>query len=242
MKQIFLYISIAGMLVLASCSKEAAIVPREDSPFGTRYEFPQGNHAYDAAAKEVFDQFGIRFIYTGFDSTHLNRAWQGSTQIYSGKPLNDEQATYQINFLKDKVFSFLKPEYAKDIFPPYLYLVYNYYYPSGTSKVYNTVYPGGVDFWVNALFTEAQSAPPVPAAKLKETRVKILAHAIKIAYDRKKINDAPAFHSLFDYVTEIKQYSFEGEHFSGTGDSWETWMQPAMHFLPICQLEPLSNT
>lgn len=216
MKTSFLSIIFASLLLLASCAKEEeAIVPREGSSFGTRYEFPQGTASQDIATKDIFDKFGVRLIYKGYDSTHLNRSWLPSSRIYGGKPLTDVQAAYHVQFMKEQIFDQLKPEYAKGIFPPYIYLVNNYYYPSGVNRVYANVSLSGVDYWISSLFTDAQGTPPSTAAKLKENRVKMLANALKIAYDRGKIKDDPAFHALFDYTTEVALYSFNGANFFG---------------------------
>ena len=151
MKYKYAFSLIFLLATLVACNDEDKLYPRsEDASSISRFEFPQGNNAWDQDLLEIANTFGTIPIYTAFDTLDLNQAWSGTFTIkYYGEPLSDEYAIFYTDFFKNHVFGFLKPELCKGVLPNYIYLVDDLRQAGGFTGGYAPLlcFWGGLDYW-----------------------------------------------------------------------------------------------
>ena len=76
----------------------------------------------------------------------------GST--FSGvkaSPLNDEQAAFYTNFMKNHIFTFLTPEVTDRVLPIYILMAYHMYVETPWGASPNQAKYDGMDFWAFCL-------------------------------------------------------------------------------------------
>lgn len=202
--------------LLASCSNEDTIVPRE-ADVVLRYEFPQGTNEWDEIAKEIKEKYDVYLIYKGFSSLDLSRAWNINSQTnYFGEALTDEQAKNHVKYMKDHIFAYLPVELSRSVLPIYYFLVNNYRtetvgWSGGISTDSVTNFTGGLDFWANSIYTEKVSEFPNTREGLKVHRVRTMRQFFEAAVTRQQIEIPESFHEGFDYVKAIKTYSWDSD-------------------------------
>lgn len=134
MKRKYLLPILGGIiLTLASCYNEKELTPSGDYAV-VRFKFPQGDNSWDQDIKEIHDKYGVYLIYKEISDQDLNRMWTslGTGYLYTGEDLNDEQAEFYVNFLKNNIFNYISPEIAQRALPAKIYMLDNFkkYNPS----------------------------------------------------------------------------------------------------------------
>ena len=146
------------ILLLTSCYEEEKIISKLAEVDILRYEFPQGDNAWDQDVVAIQEKFGVYLIYKNFKHEDFNRSWTGSSigYEYRGEDLTDEQAEKCIAFMKNQIFAHLNPEILDRVLPDYWYLVYDYhqYIAFGSLQLKHGIrfYDRGLDFWAICLF------------------------------------------------------------------------------------------
>lgn len=205
------------IFLLNACYSEDEIVPSEKKMV-LRFEFPQGNNSWDEDIISINDNFGVCLIYTDLEESDFNRAWTGAAgglASMQGQGLNDEQAEFYTNFMKDHVFAYLYPELTKKVFPPYYYMAYDYHAafklsPEMIMKTDLTFGTDGLDFWVTCLEGEpnlllgGQTKRPETAEEFLLNRGEILYEVFKRAVDVGNIVVPDNFNDGIDYKTEVE--------------------------------------
>jgi hypothetical protein len=151
MKKIFIYTAILTTLTLTySCYKEKLIVP--SSSEGTeRFKFPQGTNDYDLLTKKVYDDFGVKIIYKGFNDKDFNLSWLQPAFGKLGFDIPQNQQKDAVEFMANHIFANLSPKFTNKVLPPYFYVADSVYQDviSGTTQTtrpINYEY-AGLDFW-----------------------------------------------------------------------------------------------
>lgn len=115
------------LLTLASCYDEKDLTPSGDYAV-VRFKFPQGDNAWDYDIKNIHDQYGVYLIYKEISEQDLNRMWTslGTGYMFAGEDLNDEQAAFYVDFLKQHIFNYISPEIAQHALPAKIYMLDNF--------------------------------------------------------------------------------------------------------------------
>lgn len=138
-------------LMISSCYKEDVLRP-SSSEGGDRFAFPQGNSNYDARIKKVYDDFGVKIIYKGYQDKDFNLSWLSAGIGKKGRDVIENQRESAVNYVVDHIFGNITPQIARKVLPPYFYVA--------DSVTQITVYPNvqevsgpigyiynGLDFW-----------------------------------------------------------------------------------------------
>ena len=204
--------------VLFGCYDEDKIVPLEPGEGMVRYEFPQGENAWDQDIVEISEQFGVYLIYKDYKEGDFNRSWTGSGMggvLYYGDDLTDEQAEFSTNFMKNHIFAHLNKAMVNKVLPMYWYMVYDYHnsselFPGLAFKVAHRFYDEGLDFWGVCLFYgdpcpltgEAIETPETPE-EFRVRRCEILGNIFQKSFDKGNFVIPTGFADGIDYKTEV---------------------------------------
>lgn len=230
-RNILTVITLFALLFTTSCYKEDLIEPSSMDDTD-RFEFPQGDNDYDQLLVDVYNKFGIKVIYKGFDDVDFNLSWTSPAIGKQGYDVAEDQQREAAEFMANHIFGFLEPEITKRVLPPYFYVadsVYQYlefadvlFYTVDFTYIYD-----GLDYWSfcwngyetwqhypSMGMTIPGTAVPRPTTPyeyfwrrgvmLKE----IYKHAVLVG----NIQIPENFNSGFDFATQV-QYSY------GTEDS-----------------------
>lgn len=209
MKIRYIILCIFWLPFMAGCDDEDSLVPR-NSEMTYRFEFPEGDAAWDKDLKEIAEKFQTVPIYKALDSADLARSWVVSSASvrYNAKPLDEELAEFYTGFFKDHIFAFLKPELTQGVLPNYIYLVQDFRQLKPVGGDYSQAnYWSGMDFWAFCLkmnpenlsqWTKCFDLPRTPW-EYKERRGIILQNIIKKMVEKGKIVMPKEFEEDFDY-------------------------------------------
>ncbi len=197
--------------LLASCSDEDTIIPRE-ADVVLRYEFPQGTNEWDEIAKEMKEKHDVYLIYKGYSSLDFSRAWTISSGTnYFGESLTDEKASIHVKFMKEHIFDYLPAELTRVVLPLYYFLIDDYRteklnYSGGIDKTNVTNFADGLDYWASSIYTKNVTEFPSTWEKLREHRIRIIRQLLEAAINRKRIVIPASFNEGFDYEKAITSY------------------------------------
>ena len=245
------------LAALVACDDEDELYPRsEDVNSVSRFEFPQGDNAWDKDLEEISHTFGIIPIYKGFDTIALNQAWSGVFRMnYYGENLSDEYAEFYTNFIKNHVFAHLKLEYCKGVLPNYLYLVDDLRQKFSGYIGYSPqpCYWNGMDYWafsfrakeenlayrdlgngvIERLFTPWDL--PSTAWESKTFRVRILQNILERIVNKGNIEVLAEFNSSdFDYTKKPVNKPDDANYYLKLG-------YPGKMRSPIYNFEPIAS-
>lgn len=197
--------------LLASCSDEDTIIPRE-ADVVLRYEFPQGTNEWDEIAKEIKEKHDVYLIYKGYSSLDFSRAWTNTLgYVYLGESLSDEKAKYHVKFMKEHIFDNLPVELTREVLPLYYFLIENYRSEytstSGVSVTSIMNFIDGLDYWANSIYSSSVTEFPATWEKLREHRVRIMKQFFESAINREKVVIPASFHEGFDYTKAINTWN-----------------------------------
>lgn len=160
LRDIFTLTCIVGGII--ACEEDTLYPRSEDVSSLSRFEFPQGNNAWDQDLQTLANEFTTIPIYRGFDTLDLNRKWTGTAEIkYAGKGLNGEYAEFYTDFIKNHIFAFLKPELTQGVLPQYIFLTDELRDRQQQGDYSRTFYWGGLDFWAICLHVKDSSLAEV---------------------------------------------------------------------------------
>ena len=150
-------VTLATLLSLQACHKEAALTPTQLASATSKFDFPQGTSPTDNVIAEIYEQYGVKLIYKAFTQRDVDRAWKSpdgdsfiSTRCEWSYLDENTQLETAIDVLKEKVFGLLPDAVIKAGLRacPYLYVVENIHYAEG-SREQMSVYPTkGLDSWM----------------------------------------------------------------------------------------------
>ena len=134
-----------------SCYKEDAIIPSA-SENSERFIFPQGNSAFNLAAKAVYDEFGVKIIYKDFKDIDFNLSWTNPAFGKIGYDIPEDQQQEAVNFVVNHIFEYLNPKITSKVLPPYFYVADSIHQRSDIlpvleSVIATTYFYAGLDFW-----------------------------------------------------------------------------------------------
>lgn len=121
-KTMYLYILVIGLLMTA-CYQEDPIEPTPPgSSSAERFAFPQGTNDYDMAAQKIFEDFGVKIIYKGFNERDFNLTWTTPALGKVGNDIPKDQEKDAVDFMVNQFFAFLTPQISRKVLPPYYYI------------------------------------------------------------------------------------------------------------------------
>lgn len=208
------------LLVLISCYKEAPLeVPSMD--LTKMFDFPQGNNSYDQEIQDIYQRYGVKLIYKGFNPTILSRTWiaAGTTEreVFA-KDLTEDQVKVNLDFMKNQVFAYLPEDLIKGCFTQHIFMCNDAYsyenkrneYPIRTSF-------NGADFWINCLegsvkyegTTQDSIKFPVTEEEFRTVRGRVLQRIFCLAIKKGKFRVPEEFFDItkggeMDYKTPIR--------------------------------------
>ncbi|HJA14158.1 MAG TPA: putative zinc-binding metallopeptidase [Candidatus Butyricimonas faecavium] len=213
-----IFVLMIFVTIFSACYDEDKIIPLESDDEILRYEFPQGENAWDQDIVEISEQFGVYLIYKNFKENDFNRSWTGSGlggTLYYGYDLTDEQAEFSTNFMKNHIFAHLNKAIVNKVLPMYWYMVYDYhtsteFIPGMAFKVAQRFYDEGLDFWGICLFYgdpcpltgETIETPETPE-EFRLRRCATLGEIFQESFDKGNFVIPTGFTDGFDYKTEV---------------------------------------
>ena len=216
MKYQYIIFSLFCLSLFLGCDEEE-ITPR-GLGLPSRFEFPEGDNAWDEELVSIYDTYHTMLIYKNLDSSDFVRSWVETggigTSGYSGQALDDELAAFYTDFVKNQVFAFLKPELVEGVLPNYIYLTYDLRQKgTATSGDYSLAnYWNGMDFWAWCLKMDPEGLSqwttcfdlPATPWEHKLRRGVILQNIISEMVEKGRITIPIEFEEDFDYSTPIK--------------------------------------
>ena len=216
MKYQYIIFSLFCLSLFLGCDEEE-ITPR-GLGLPSRFEFPEGDNAWDEELVSIYDTYHTMLIYKNLDSSDFVRSWVETggigTSGYSGQALDDELAAFYTDFVKNQVFAFLKPELVEGVLPNYIYLTYDLRQKgTPTSGDYSLAnYWNGMDFWAWCLKMDPEGLSqwttcfdlPATPWEHKLRRGVILQNIISEMVEKGRITIPIEFEEDFDYSTPIK--------------------------------------
>lgn len=224
MKSIYNLWLFIACLTLASCYNEDTIVSATGGESG-RFDFPQGDNSWDKDILDIYEQFGIRFIYKDIIEKDFTKSWlAGATSnksFHGGGTISDDMTRFYVIFMKNHVLQYLNPQVTEKIFPMYWYLAFNFYsitVYTATYSAYNQYKShadlGMMDCWITCFW--GQNVPtnkePLAAwlspkagdkASFTRRRMIILNDVLVAAINRGNIVMPAEFESGFDFTTRL---------------------------------------
>ncbi|TKB97198.1 hypothetical protein [Pedobacter cryotolerans] len=222
MKKIFIYSALLVSITLTlSCYKEKLIVP-SSLEGADRFKFPQGTNDYDLAVKKVYDDFGIKIIYKGFDDKDFGLSWTSPAFGKQGFDIPENQQKDAVNFIANHIFGNLNAKITNKVLPPYFYVADSLSQSSVTGTFQTTTpinyYYTGLDFWAFtwdgvrgetknlttgvSTYTTAR-VRPITSFQYFYKRGVILKEIFKSAVDKGNIVPPENFNSGIDFTTPI---------------------------------------
>lgn len=192
MKSIYKLWLFIACLTLVSCYDEDTITPTVFGDSG-RFEFPQGDNSWDQDIVDIYEQFGIRFIYKDIIDKDFTKSWLSGTtsnkSFHGGGTINDDMTRFYITFMKEHVLQYLTPQITEKIFPMYWYLVFDFYSKTVYTETY-TAYSqykshadlGMLDCWITCFWGQT-----VPANKTPQTAWLSPQAGDKTSYTRRRM-------------------------------------------------------
>lgn len=201
------------ILLISSCSKDEDQIVSQDLFSPTRFEFPQGSNPWDIEIAEIQDEFGLTLIYKEFTGSDLNKTWvSASGAVYYGNTLNDDQAEFYVNFLKDNVLHYLDKELVKEIKPQYFYLVDSLHNTYGEWIINHEIKTNGLDFWAISFLPEVvESIDNNVQSVIKKRRITTIYPFIEKAIRKGFIQEPVDFKNGIDYTTAVKYNSYDSD-------------------------------
>ncbi len=215
MKNIYLLaVSLCMIMLISACSKEEEELTSLDLFSPTRFDFPQGDNPWDDKIVEIQQEFGVSLIYKDFSDKDLNKNWtSASGAIYYGNNLNDEQAEFYVNFLKDHVFKYVNKDIFKQIKAQYYYLVDSLHNTIGTFIVPHEIKTDGLDFWAICFLPEhIESFKNNDETFIKRRRNNAIYPIIEKAVERGVIEEPANFKKGIDYSTALKYRDYDSDN------------------------------
>lgn len=209
-----------AMFMITSCYKEDPIIPTS-SDSGNRFIFPQGNNNYDARIKKVYDDFGVKIIYKGYQDKDFNLSWTNAGIGRTGRDVTENQREAAVNYVVDHIFGNITPQLTRKVLPPYFYVadsitqltVFSNTLESLSAITY--IY-NGLDFWsftwngaipynknlITGITTYSASSPrPTTPFYLFYKRGVMLKEIFKAAINNGNIKVPENFNSGLDFST-----------------------------------------
>ena len=243
------YVLLFALLsVVCACHEEGTLEPLS-TEMSLRFEFPEGETTWDKDIADIAEKYKTYLIYKNLTTDDFNQSWKGGGDFAGmtmGSPLNDEQAVFCTNFMKDHVFAFLNPKVMDRVLPVYIYMAYNVYSEVSFGS-FTFCAPieekSGMDFWCYCLESDPETiippyepiVRPRTSMDFKLRRGKILKSIIEKIIAKGNIEIPAVFTADFDYVTEVKYmlgtendknyYKKRGfaDQFSGYNSSGSLW-------------------
>lgn len=208
--------------MLNACYHEDVLIPTT-SESSERFTFPQGTNDYDLRAKKIFDEFGVKIIYKGFNDRDFNLTWTTPAIGKVGYDIPKDQERDAVDFMATHFFGNLTPQITRKVLPPYYYIADSVHQItiqgdiqmcSTTAFIYN-----GLDFWFfgwnNASAWTMRDGeylikPSVPSIRPKTPfgifykRGTILKEVFKKAVEVGNIIPPEGFADGFDFVTKVE--------------------------------------
>lgn len=187
---------------LIACSEED--LGPVDKASVLRFEFPQGNNAWDAEIQEIAREWGMYIIYKDIDTLALNRSWTtpaDPASAYKGDPVPEEYIPVYLDVIKNNMLAFLDKnnESHRKQLPIYFILLNNYHNSYGSTMQINM---NGFDYWVLSFTDEELESGLAPKTKHK-IACTFGYLPILSAFQDGSITVPEEFISLTDYETRI---------------------------------------
>lgn len=154
-RKLFYGMTVMALMSLSACTDDDLGAIEKASVL--RFEFPQGNDAWDREFKQIAEDWGMYVIYRDIDSMVLNRSWTNPPNgavSYMGDPVPDEYMPVYLDIVKNSLLGPLDKhnESHRKQLPIYFFLLNNFRDSQGKTLQINT---NGFDYWVLS-FTDAE--------------------------------------------------------------------------------------
>lgn len=203
---------VAGLVfsLLSSCHEED--LTSRPLEMALRYEFPEGDNEWDKDLEEIAEEYKTYLIYKNLKEDDFDRSWvdAGSSSGVKGSPLNDEQAAFYTNFMKNHIFTFLPPEVTDRVLPIYILMAYHMYTDTPWGASPNQAKYDGMDFWAFCLEGDVpgmfypQIIRPKTPWDFKVKRGTILKEIMRRIVEKGNIAITVEFENDFDYETQVE--------------------------------------
>lgn len=211
----YLILILCASFIATSCYKEETIESRGKGMVEL-FDFPQGEHPWDNDIEQIYKKFGIKLIYKKYSEMVFSRKWIAASKekVLNGYDLNDEQAEYNTNFMKNHVFSYLTPEITNKVLPEYLFMCYDGHEENKSTFKFTSVRTSfnGMDYWLHCMEGENKEGEiitrPTTAEDLLTYRGRYIQRVFAIAINKGFIKVPNVFKSIeeggeFDYKTRL---------------------------------------
>lgn len=231
------WMTVLALLSLSACTDDDLGTVEKASVL--RFEFPQGNDAWDREFNQIAEDWGMYVIYRDIDSMVLNRSWTNPSSgavSYMGDPVPDEYMPVYLDIVKNSLLGPLDKhnESHRKQLPIYFFLLNNFRDSQGKTMQINT---NGFDYWVLS-FTDAELASGLNA---------VTKHKIACTFGYLPISSAMAEGTLVipdefirttDYTSPIAT-EINGRFFYDAHDSINFFLRRG--FLPETTVEFVEN-
>lgn len=215
--QLWKLLIVGSLFIGTSCEDEKAL---EATPYEEElpYEFPQGKNEWDREIQKIQENFGIYVVYKGFKTKDLNRGWviPRPQEIFVGNGLTDDQVSFYFDFVRDNLFRYLDPDFARPLLPKYFYLVDDMHVESDQERKRDVSDKfDGLDFWAIS-FTD-DKIEKLTDADIKQARNKIVYALILKGVEDEVITEPTGFTDGVDYRTALSYYPGNENYFLNRG-------------------------
>lgn len=205
---------VCAAVFVTGCSDEGKLTPSDPGNVMDRFDFPQGNNAWDDIFAQIYEDQGVRIIYKDFTDNDWQRTWTatGESSIYSGDRFSEAELLAAAEFIDSYFFSFFAPGQARNIFKPYIFLVKDLKINQlGGGQEDIGILTAGLDCWVMS----PRVGDNVDASNREAwvyAKVSVFCEMISGAVNDGTIVMPEEFYSMVDYTTTTRSSSSIGSN------------------------------